>query len=126
LDEAFEYIASYFENSLSELEKRNNDLATRFKRVDNGSFTASIYENGRSVSYCKIRLGGMLGNGIAYSMSDQASDNSFNENLSVDFDDQHLFLKPLGFSIASQRKLSQLSFEGAAEYYWSMLMQPLQ
>jgi hypothetical protein len=126
LDEAFNYMASYFENSLKELENRNADLTTRFKRIDGNSFTAVIYQNGDAISRCKIRLGGALGNGISYSANDHAGDNSFNENLSVEFDDQHMFLKPLGMAMQMAQQNKNLSAEGASEFYWSMLMQYLQ
>jgi hypothetical protein len=126
LDETFNYMASYFENSLQELESRNAELTTRFKRIDGNSFTAVIYKNGDSISRCKIRLGGALGNGISYSANDHADDTSFNENLSVEFDDQHMFLKPLGMAMGMVQKDKNLSAEGASEYYWSMLIQRLQ
>lgn len=126
LDEAFNYMASYFENSLQELENRNADLTSRFKRIDGNSFTAVIYQNGGAISRCKIRLGGALGNGISYSANDHGADNSFNENLSVEFDDQHMFLKPLGMAMGMVQKDKNLSAEGASEYYWSMLIQRLQ
>lgn len=126
LDSAFTFIAAYFENSLAELEARNEGIATNFRRIDNNRFTAVIYRDGKAVARCKIMLGGMLGRGITYSANDQASDNSCNENLSVDCDDQSMFLKPMGMAMHMGQRDAHLSPEGAAEYYWSMLMQPLQ
>lgn len=126
IDEAFSYMASFFESSLEELDARNDHLKTKYKRIYANSFTATIYQNGDATSQCKIRLGGMMGTGISYSANDQVNDNSFNENLSVEFDDQHMFLKPLGMAIHLVQQGEQLTFEGASEYYWSMLMDRLQ
>jgi hypothetical protein len=127
LDEAFEYMARFFESSLEELERRHSDLQTRFKRIDAQSFTAAIYQNGKAVARCGIRFGGSrgFGGGITFSHDDNASTNSFNESLSIEATEQALFLQPLGMGW-SGRKMSQLTFDGAAEYYWEMLMTPLQ
>lgn len=129
LDDAFEYMARFFESSLEELEKRHGDLQTRFKRIDARTFTAAIYQNGRAVARCGIRLGGSrgFGDGITFSHDDNASANSFNESLSIEAAEQALFLRPLGMGGGwGGEKKSQLTFDGAAEYYWEMLMTPLQ
>lgn len=125
-DKAFEFMASYFENSLSELEARNADITTRFRRLDQNRFTGTVYQGGTSVARCSITLGGMLGNGITYSASEQIRDNSFNDSLSVENDDQAMFLTAMGMGGFGSQVGSHLTPEGAAEYYWSMLMQPLQ
>jgi hypothetical protein len=54
---------------------------------------------------------------------------SFNEQLTVEADEQSLFLKPTGMRMwmpGGQKQRDHLTFEGAAEYYWEMLMEPLQ
>jgi len=76
LDEAFEYMAAFFENSLAELSARKKDLTTRFRRVDADRFTAIIYRAGEAVARRKIMRGGMLGNGISFSFDDRAGDNT--------------------------------------------------
>lgn len=127
LDEAFEYMARFFEGSLAELEQRNPGIRGRFKRLDANTFTAVAYRDGEAVARCKITLGGMLGNGIAYSNDDSSPFNSFNENLSVVHDDQGLGLRPLGFGNFGGRPADQfLTAEGAAEAYWARFMEPLQ
>ena len=71
---------------------------------------------------------GMFGNGISFSYSDQASDNSSVENLTVEAPDKDLFLEALGMASLDghdDRDL-HLTFEGAAEYYWALLIEPLQ
>lgn len=126
LDSAFEHMSSFFENSLSELQARNADVSSRFRRIDGNRFTAVIYRNGEAVSRCKVVLGGMFGKGITYSANDQANDNSCNENLYVENDDQSLYLKPMGMPAGTARSEAHLTPEGASEYYWSMLIGPLQ
>lgn len=125
LQASFEYMARYFEGSLDELVKRNQKFERNFTRLDARSFTASIYEDGRRVATCAIWYTlGSRGNGVAYSNSGEAAGNSFNESLSVEDDGYILFLRPLGLAtFGTKEKLGQ---EGAAEYYWSLLLRPLQ
>jgi hypothetical protein len=129
LDEAFDFMAKFFEGSLSELKVRNPEIDTAFKRIDANRFTAVIYRNGKAVSRCKIMLGGMLGRGISYSSNDQADDNSCNDSLAVETDAQGMFLKPImgmpHFGGGGRDK-QHLTFEGAAEYYWDALIGNLQ
>lgn len=128
LDGAFNYIADFFEGSLKELEARNPGADTTFRRIDANRFTAVIYRSGESKARCKITLGGAIGNGIAYSHNDREIDNSFNETLSVISDAQGLYLKPMGMNRFwdGENREQHLTYEGAAEYYWSILIKPLQ
>lgn len=129
LDEAFDYIALFFENSLKELADRNPGIEGRFKRIDARSFTGVIYRNGEAVSHCAIRHGASrgFGGGITYSADERGNGNSFNEQLTVEADEQSLFLKPMGMQmLGRQDQNDHLTFEGAAEYYWAMLIEPLQ
>jgi len=130
LHEAFDYIALYFEGSLTELHARNSEIDGRFRRVDGNCFTAVAYRDGQAVARCAIRLGnGMgLGRGITYSHNDSAENGSYNESLSVEHDNQQLYLKPLGMSMLRRgdRDDSKLSMEGGAEFYWELFIEPLQ
>ena len=47
LNEAFDYIARYFENSLSELQSRHSDVETDFRRIDANRFEAIAFVGGR-------------------------------------------------------------------------------
>lgn len=126
LDDAFEYIANYFEGSLAELEERNPGIKTRFKRTDSNHFTAAIYNNGNLASSCRIWMGGRyFSNGIAYSVSERGDDSSMNESLSVDDDGYMLFLRPMGMFIRDPSE-QKLTYEGGAESYWNKLIEPLQ
>jgi hypothetical protein len=127
LENSYEYIARYFAGSLDELSKRNPSLKTRFKRLDATSFTASIYEAGQRVAQCSIWYGGgFTSRGIAYSQSSDVSRNSFNESLSVADDGYTLQLKALGTQSYGGGRDQVLSPQGAAEYYWAILIRPLQ
>lgn len=127
LEDSYEYIARFFEGSLEELSKRNPSLKTRFKRLDATSFTASIYNNGQRVAQCSIWYGDGFGTrGIAYSYSGDIARNSFNESLCVDDDGFTLQLKPLGMQSFGGTREDGLSQQGAAEYYWEILIKPLQ
>jgi hypothetical protein len=130
LHEAFEYIAKYFEGSLAELSARNSGIDSRFRRIDANRFTAVAYRNGEAVARCTIRLGDRTGYmaGITYSHDDSAADGSYNESLSVEHDDQTLYLRPLGMSMMQRgnREENRLSMEGGAELYWELFIEPLQ
>ena len=131
IDEAFDHMARFFENSLEELGSRNAGVEGRFKRIDAHSFTAVIYKSGKEISRCAIRYGGSrgFGSGITYSADSRAMGNSYNEQMTVEADDQALFLKPTGmrmYMTGRKNAADHLTFDGAAEYYWDMLMEPLQ
>ncbi|MFD1881435.1 toll/interleukin-1 receptor domain-containing protein [Paracoccus pacificus] len=128
-DETFEFVSNFFEGSLGELERRNADVETRFRRIDADRFTAVIYRSGNQVSACTIFRGGMFGGDrdIYYSMHENAATNGYNASVSVDFDEQSLFMRasPMSFSRSGNEE-AKLSSEGVAEFYWSILMEPLQ
>jgi hypothetical protein len=130
LHDCFEYLAKFFENSLSELAARNSEIDGQFRRIDANSFTAVAYRDGKAIARCSIFLGNGTGfmSGIAYSNSDSASMTAYNENLSVESDDQALYLRSLGMSSIGRggRETNKLSAEGAAELYWDMFIEPLQ
>jgi hypothetical protein len=126
LEEAFEYMAAFFENSLNELEGRNSQIQSTFRLVDANRFNCTVYKNGKEISQCRVSLGGPLGKGIFYAEGEDRGTSSFNESLSVEADDQGLFLRPLGMGRFDNTKETHLTFEGAADYYWSRLIERLQ
>jgi hypothetical protein len=118
-------MARFFENSLNEIEARNPGLEVAFKRIDASRFTASIYKAGENVARCKIWLGGIGSQGIAFSYNANPDDNSLNETMSVEVGDQALLLRPLGMQMRHVPE-GGLGLEGAAEYYWGLLIERLQ
>ncbi|MBT4482820.1 MAG: toll/interleukin-1 receptor domain-containing protein [Candidatus Latescibacteria bacterium] len=128
LEDSYEYIARYFEGSLQELPARNPQIKTRFKRLSETSFAAFIYGSGKRVAQCSIWYGGSsFGSpGISYSQSGDIQRNSFNESMNVVDDGYALQIKPLGMQMFGDHREDALSQQGAAEYYWSMFIRPLQ
>lgn len=125
--ETFEFMAKFFENSLAELERRNPGIQGSFRRVDANRFTGKVYKNGNAISVCTVFMGGgHIGRGIGYSNSERSDGNQFNEMLSVEADDQSMFLRGMGLSLRRNDDISKLSQEGAAELYWAMLIDSLQ
>ena len=127
LDDGFEFIARYFENSVGELESRNPGIEVSFKRIDATHFAASVYRGGAALARCVIRLGGLHHEGITFSHGADSGSNGYNESLSVEIGEQALSFKPMGMAMfnASSRDKT-LSFEGAAEFYWQLFIAPLQ
>ena len=128
LESSFEYIARYFEASLNELQERNKNITSKFRRIDANCFTASIYDEGARVSECTVWSGGGASfvGGIAYCSGITTSRNQYNESLSVENDGYSLHLRSFGFSNFGMSDKQQLSQEGAAELYWGMLIEQLQ
>jgi hypothetical protein len=127
LSETFEYIEKFIENSLRELEGRATGIETEFRKIDANHFIAKIYKMGKIASECKIWLSfdNSSHGSIKYSNSYSMHNNSFNGSLSVEDDGYTLGLKPFLFFPGHDDK-DLLSQEGAAELFWSILMQPLQ
>ncbi|MHB1057178.1 MAG: toll/interleukin-1 receptor domain-containing protein [Rhodanobacter sp.] len=125
--ETFDYIARYFENSLAELQARNPGYEGVFRRVDANRFFATIYKGGKDVARATIYIGGsMFGNGINYVQGETTGSNTLNESLSVEADDQALYLTAIGMSSFTQERNQKLSQEGAAELLWNLVIGPLQ
>jgi len=129
LEESFEYISRYFESSLAELQERNRNITTKYRRIDANCFTASIYDEGTKASECTVWTGNERSfvSGIAYFGGITTSRNQYNESLTIENDGYSLLLKPWGMShFGRGEKPDSLTQEGGAEYYWSMLIGPLQ
>jgi hypothetical protein len=128
--EAFDDLTRFFENSAGELTRRNPGIEVRFRRIDSDRFTCVAYRSGTPASACTVAFGGRrgIGAGITFLGNDSGATNSFNEALSVDADEQSLYLKPLGMSAvaAGPRAGGKLTLEGGAEFFWTLFMEPLQ
>lgn len=128
--DAFDYMANFFENSLKELRQRNDGIDITFRRIDANRFTSIVYRNGEPVARAAIYLGEdqSFADGIAYSSNEVTSGSSYNELLTVKADDEQLYFKTMGMShlVSHGDRERKLTMEGAAELYWSMLIDPLQ
>ncbi|ACF00311.1 hypothetical protein I8G32_01634 [Rhodopseudomonas palustris] len=123
--EGFEYLSRFFENSIAELSKRNPGIEATFRKIDANRFVAKAYRNGRSATSCTVFMGGMMGNGISYLARETTESNSHNEMLTVEADDQALYFQSFGMAVGRGNR-QKLSYEGAAELYWTMFIEPLQ
>lgn len=126
LRETFEFIERYFQGSLAELEIRNSGIECHFTKESGSTFLAAVYKGGKKAAECSITLGSgrFRNSSILFSYDASARGNNFNESLSVEVDDQSMYLKPLGMTMrASGEKLSQ---EGGAEFLWTLLIERLQ
>ncbi|HQZ12006.1 MAG TPA: toll/interleukin-1 receptor domain-containing protein [Devosia sp.] len=122
-EETFEFIERFFMGSLNELKARNDGIDTAFRVVDSNRFVARLYRNGKLQSVCQIALGGSFGKTITFSHSEEG--NAVNEILNVEADDQGMFLSGMGMPSAGM-EVKHLSAEGAAEYFWSLFIAPMQ
>lgn len=131
LIDSFEYVQRFFENSLGEMESRNPEVKTRFRRINANEFTSEIYLNGETASSCSICIPehGMAGkHSITYGTGTKSSANSFGDAISVVDDSRDLGFSAMnyGMMMSGSQKEELLSKEGAAEYLWGRLIQPLQ
>jgi len=125
--EAFDFIARFFDNSLVELGERNPGIEGSFRRVDANRFFATIYQNGKDLARCTIYMGGStFSGGINYLQGHSSESNSMNESLSVQADDQTMYLRPMGMAFMGGARDPKLSLEGGAEFFWDILIRPLQ
>jgi diguanylate cyclase (GGDEF)-like protein len=127
LDEAFESIAKYFEQSLHDLSVQNPHAEGRFKRIDATHFDGSMYVDGDRTAYCRIWRGrpGGFGSGIGYSTNPSSSDNSYNEMLDVR-DDGYSITLAASMGSSRGREDAALLPEKAAEYLWNIFVEHLQ
>ena len=128
LHDAFDYMRKFFKNSLEELENRNEKIETTYREVDASRFWATIYREGKKIAAGTYFLGGW-GHGVSqicYVNGESTQDNTMNEALSVECDDQMMFLKPLGFMLGGRSDDATMTCEGASEFYWECLIEPLQ
>ena len=126
LTATFEYIARYFENSLAELQARNDPVETDFRRIDANRFEARAFVSGEERALCGIWLGGRLGANELYFSFDGVGDGSgYNESISVAEDGYTLLLAPLGMAHFGQQDGSALTMEGSAEYFWNFFVERL-
>lgn len=128
LDDAINYVQKFFEQSLLELKERNEGIDTRFIPINNNAFGCVIYRDGKSVAKCGIRLntGRFFGKGISYTNDESAPENTMQESLTVNYDEQSLFLVSMGMAYGGIQRKVKLSFNGASEYLWNLLISPLQ
>jgi hypothetical protein len=123
--DTFDYMARFFRGSIEELQRRHADIEGHFDFVDAHTFTAALYRVGQRVSECAISLGARR-DSVVFSHSAASRGSNYNESVSVDADDQALFLRALGLARAFGGDSEKLSQHGAAELYWTLFIARLQ
>lgn len=126
LEESFEYVANFFEESLSELDRRNPGVEGRYRREDKAHFSAAVYRAGAKESSCRIWIADDQPTGLRYAEGQHFTDRSYNECIEVRADGQLLALEPTMGPILSAQPQKRLSQQGAAEYLWGRFIAPLQ
>ncbi|MDU7492653.1 MULTISPECIES: toll/interleukin-1 receptor domain-containing protein [Providencia] len=123
--EGFEYVAKYFENTLTELTKRHSEVEVEFHQPDANSFTCSVYINGQKSGQCGIWRASShnFGIGDICFSYDGVTLNSFNDSLSVNDNGQTLGFYSL---MGGYGKNELLTNEGMAEYLWDKFFTPIQ
>jgi hypothetical protein len=126
--DAFGFIANFFENSLNELTERNESVQTDFQRVDARRFSCAAHVDGELRSEMTVWHADRrsFGGGIAYVPRRTIDTDTISGSLSVDSDGHSLFLSPLLFGLRRNTDEGTLTFQGAAELFWSVFMEPLQ
>lgn len=126
--DGFEYVARYFEGSLTELKKRHAGLEVDFNKRDANAFTCAIYIGGSKVGQCAIWLnsGRNMGIGdIGYSQ-DGVIGNAYNEILTIDNNGQNLGFRPsMGVFSHGYSRDTLLTNEGMADHLWDMFFEPI-
>ena len=102
-------------------------MSGTFERIDSRRMVAILYRGGKKIAECSVRQEGLTrNNGIAFSHDASGSHGSFNEMLSVEADEQSLYLKAMGMGWNGGRRDKHLSQEGAAEFYWDLFIRSAQ
>lgn len=124
-NEAFEFIANYFEKSLKDLEKNNSHVKTKFSRINTNQFSATVYVDNSQKNICRISLNDVKFSKQAITYSEGNSIISgINDYLSVTDDGHELFLKSLNLHRFLNGEF--LTKQQAAEHYWDKFLEPLQ
>ncbi len=125
-DETFAYVRRFFENSLEELSKRNTEIEFRIRDNGDQEFFVNVYRKGADAAQCTLFVDSSFGSKheICYSPEAAAGRRSYQASLHVEADDESLYLtgSTFGYSRPQDRKLTM---EGAAEYFWSLLIERL-
>ncbi len=125
--EGFTYMTNYFEASLKELESVSPHLKARLDRTSTNETYVVIYDNGLKVTQGTLQR---KEHTVQIHDSEGSSPNSFmmgRGTLSlVDDGYQMGYHEGHGFGMGYGQNEKILSHEGAAEYFWSQLIAPLQ
>ncbi len=123
LNETYDYMNRFLQNTLNEFEKRNVNFQTKFSANDS-EIRIMVYKNGNKEAFCKIIKGGTISymtDSIIYSEDEYGT--SFSESLSVVDDGTSLLWNS---QLGINRNSEPMTQYGAAEYFWEKLISRFQ
>ena len=122
--QCFDYIAGFFQNSLTELQARHKEISSNFNRIDNNSFEATVYRDGDRVSHCGIWIENerSMSGAICYS-DGGVTRSSYNEFITLQNDGYTMGFKATMGNFGNTRET--LNNQGVSEHLWSMFIQRL-
>jgi hypothetical protein len=129
---AFRTTAQHFERALTQLSEAQKGIEVDFNADSTSSFTAEIFENGKSRTRCKIWVSSEFGEGIAfYEGNSWIGANAMNEILVVIEGEEQLLLSAQMSAITFGRvaeglDLKHLSPQEGAEYLWRRFVQRIE
>lgn len=131
LRQCFMLIQDYFKRGLAQLEASDSDIETDFEMITARKFAAEIYWRGTRKAACEVWWGSSLRGGrwqsINFSHGSSPQNNSVNESLSVQNDDQNIYLSGFNSLLGhSQRATNKLTQQEAAEHLWDMFTSSLE
>ena len=126
---SFEFIKTFFENGLEELETNFAGIEGEFMSIHRLKFVCTIYKNGDLINKCKIWIGGLFGSeAISYHEGkniDINNDNSANDSLSIEIIKNELGFSTSGIGYYTEGKTILSKIE-AAENLWKQFTQILE
>lgn len=128
LRQSYGEVLIYFRNALEAFENHLDGVAADLDEIHKYKFICRVYVNGELKNMCKIWIGGLSDNSIAYSEGryvDMESDNSYNDWLSVESDESGIFLKTSPFMTGSASEQRIDSGTEGGEYLWKKLVSVL-
>ncbi len=126
LNEGFEYIAQYFKNSLNELQARNSNVSSEFKRIDVSHLEARVFVGGQEGSVCSIWIDKKDEYEIFFFNDVMGNGKSYHEVLAVVDDGYKLAFDSTMLDPLESLPDRTLSYEGASEYLWLLFIKILQ
>lgn len=132
LKETFNYVARFFENSLSKLQQRNPGIEGEFHKIDANSFEATIYRDGKKRRKFGIWIdtgGRSFGDGIYYAdggVGTRGGGISYNDQLTAHDDGYIQYLTTIASIALGGGHEQKLSQQGAAEHFWDLFIRDLQ
>ncbi len=130
LRQGFETIQILFEEGAKEIAASEPRIHIEIEMRTNADLRAEVFVDGKSVSRCRVWIGGMHSNdNICYAEGQHFSDNSCNEIIHLAETDELHFVATMamGFSnFERENNIKQMDADTMANYLWSRFIDRLQ